>query len=279
MADIGGTSSRWALLDDGGEPDDGWSLPGFNAAVGDPAIFNRALNEQFRGRPEVLAADHLHIYGAGCGSPLRKERLASVLRGIWPEATIDVQSDLLGAARAMHGTEAGFILILGTGMNAGWYDGHDVLTPMPSLGYILGDEGSGAHIGKAVLRAALLGRFHPDILAAVFPDGITMDEVSSQVYRGIAPQVWLASLAGRLAAVADHAQAHELLIGCFDELATLLPRFFSARQLKEVKASGSIAAGYRSALKHALATRSMDLNDVQASPLPGLLSYHRKAGR
>jgi N-acetylglucosamine kinase-like BadF-type ATPase len=279
VADIGGTSSRWALLNDRAGTGESWALPGFNVAVGDPALFLQAIRERFGGHTEVLSVKQLHVYGAGCGSPQRQERMAEVLRGLWPSASIDVRSDLLGAARALHGEKAGFILILGTGMNAGWYDGGHVHTPMPSLGYILGDEGSGAHIGKRLLRAALLGELHTDLRSAVFPEGITMDEVSTHLYRGEGPQAWLASLAGRLAPVAGHPQARELLTGCFAELAMMLVRFFSADQLKDIKASGSIAAGYRSALQNALAARSITLSDVQGSPLPGLLHYHRQAAR
>jgi N-acetylglucosamine kinase-like BadF-type ATPase len=275
VADIGGTSSRWALLQGDAGPGEGWSLPGFNAAVGDPAVFRRAIVERFADRPEMLAATQLHVYGAGCGSALRQERMAAVLRGLWPLAGIDVQSDLLGAARALHGREAGCILILGTGMNAGWYDGHLVHTPMPSMGYILGDEGSGAHIGKALLRAALLGDLHPELMATVFPEGITMDEVSTHVYRGDSPQAWLAALAGKLANVAEHPQARELVSGCFGDLATLLVRFFPAERSARIKASGSIAAGHQAALKQALATRSIHLTDVEASPMMGLLRYHQ----
>lgn len=277
VADIGGTTSRWALLDHMGEPGGVWSLPGFNAAVGEPAVFQQALKEQFSGRSEVLAVKQLHVYAAGCGSAQRQERMASVLRPIWPLASMDVQSDLMGAARGLYGEEAGCILILGTGMNVGRYDGRQVHTPLPSLGYILGDEGSGAHIGKALLRAALLGQLRPDLMAVVFPDGITMDEVSAHVYRGGAAQAWLASLAGRVAAVPENAQARELLSGCFIELAALMSMFFSAEELMEIKACGSIAAGFQHWLKPALASRSIYLSDVRSSPLPGLLSYHGKA--
>ncbi len=279
VADIGGTSSRWALLDGDGEPGGGWALPGFNPAVGDPALFQRTLAEQFQGIAEVLAVKQLHVYGAGCGSPVRRQRMTAVLRSVWPSAVIDVQSDLLGAARALHDDSPGFALILGTGMNAGWYDGLQMHTPMPSLGYILGDEGSGANIGKVVLRSALLDQLHPDLMHVVFPNGITMDEVAEQVYRGKSPQAWLAALAGRMAPMAHHAQARELVSGCFEALATMLTRYFSRNELKDLKASGSIAAGYRSLLEQALAARSMKLSDVQASPLSGLLHYHRKAGR
>src|SRR5690606_20564764 len=103
---------------------------------------------------------------------------------LWPSARIVVDSDLVGAARGLCGTTPGLVLILGTGMNAGWYDGAALHQPMPSLGWILGDEGSGADIGRTLLRDAFYKRMPADVSQALFGDaGPDLDEVLREVHR------------------------------------------------------------------------------------------------
>jgi len=271
VADIGGTSSRWGVLSEGREARVLEGLPGFNPAVGEPEMFIRTVRE--RSLAESIIAEEVFVYGAGCGSPERAMRMAETLLTIWPEARVDVGSDLLGAAHGLLSDRTGLVLILGTGMNAGWYDGTVLHQPMPSLGYILGDEGSGADIGKRIVRDALHGRLPEDVLEAAFPDGADPAGVVKEVYRGAAPQAWLASFTGRIANV-PHPYVKELVLESFGRLARLLSAYFPQDQRAEVHATGSVAFGLREPLRTALAEEGMHLSDVQPSPMPGLMRYH-----
>lgn len=235
-------------------------------------MFIRAVRE--RSMAESVRAAEIFAYGAGCGSPERAMRMAETLLRIWPDARVDVASDLMGAAHGLLGDRTGLVLILGTGMNAGWYDGTVLHQPMPSLGYILGDEGSGADIGKRIVHDALHGRLPKDVMELAFPHGADVAEVVKQVYRGSAPQAWLASFTGRLVTGSAHPYVQEVLSERFGRLARLLGGYFTDDQRSKVYATGSVAFGLNEALRSALAEEGMRLTDVQPSPLPGLLRYH-----
>lgn len=274
IGDIGGSSSRWGVLGRGpGEILPG-SFPGFNPLTGDPG----PLQARLRGAWQVTGGEgpaEVFAYGAGCGSQVRAARMRQVLAEVWPEARIDVQTDLLGAARSVYGSKPGLVLILGTGMNAGHYDGGFMHTPMPSLGYILGDEGSGADIGKHLLRDALYGLVPTRISGALFPQGMDLGAVLSEVYRSTAAQAYVASFTAALAGHRHEHYVHDLVASRFFALARLLERFFAEDERREVKAVGAVAHGFRDLLQMALGREGMLLTAVERDPLPGLLAFHR----
>lgn len=216
-------------------------------------------------------------YGAGCGTKARADRLRTVLAEVWPQAQIRVETDLLGAARGLYGNDAGLVLILGTGMNAGYYDGSFLHLPMPSLGYILGDEGSGADIGKHLLRDALYGVLPGPLKERLFPNGLVLPEVLEATYRSPAPQAYLASFTALLADHIEDTYVHDLIASRFFALTRLLARCFSAQELHQVRASGSVAFGFRQLLTEALEHRGMQLTGVERDPMPGLVAYHAQA--
>lgn len=277
VADIGGTSSRWGVLRAGQEALVLDGLQGFNPAVGEPDAFVESVGERF-GKEGVDVGD-LFAYGAGCGSPERAMRMAETLLSIWPQARVDVASDLLGAAHGLLGDRSGLVLILGTGMNAGWYDGAKLHQPMPSLGYILGDEGSGADIGKHIVRDALHGRLPKEVMAVVFPDGADVPNVVKELYRGSSPQAWLAGFTGRLVPLLAHPYVQALVAERFRKLALLLRGYFNEGERAEVYATGSVAFGLIGPLRAALAEEGMRLSEVEPSPLPGLLRYRSALAR
>ncbi|MCB0756897.1 MAG: hypothetical protein KDC01_00445 [Flavobacteriales bacterium] len=272
IGDIGGSSSRWALLDGKATSPLPRTLPGFNPVTGDPL----ALQEALRGTVAVPDEGSLEViaYGAGCGTKVRAERLRAALAEVWPKARIEVESDLLGAARGLYGHDDGLVLVLGTGMNVGHYDGEFLHAPMPSLGYILGDEGSGADIGKHLLRDALYGLVPGHLQTALFSKGMDLGAVLESTYRMPGPQRYVASFTAPLAEHVHDTYVHDLVVSRFFALTRLLARFFSARELQQVRASGSVAFGFRELLRDALAQRGMHLTAVERDPLQGLMQYH-----
>ena len=277
VADIGGTTSRWGVLRDGQDPLVLDGLPGFNPVVGEPDVFVRAVRERFDA--EKVDVGDLFAYGAGCGTPERTRRMADTLLSIWPAARVDVASDLLGAAHGLLGARSGLVLILGTGMNAGYFDGTVLHQPMPSLGYILGDEGSGADIGKHFLHDALHGRVPDAVMRAIFPEGVDTAAVIERLYRGAGPQAWLASFTGKLALLGNEGYASALLERRFRALAELMARHFGAKKYMDLYATGSVACGCREILADVLSEAGFSLIDVQPSPLPGLLRYRSALAR
>lgn len=284
IGEIGGSASRWAVLQpDGGFttwPPKGERLPGFNPISGDGDRFAGEIRGWFTvHQPDALRAAGIHIYGAGCGSKERQERMSSAMRNIWPSARIAVTTDLHGAALGLCGTKEGLVLILGTGMNVGHFDGTRLFCPMPSLGYLLGDEGSGADIGRNLLQDAFHGRIPPSVHGSLFgPDGPVLSTVLEQVHRAPHPARELASYTALLAGHLDEPYVRELLLGRFHALAELIARYFPPDERRTVFATGSVAYGFRDLLSECLLDHGMTLTVVEPDPLPGLARYHQRQG-
>ncbi|MFZ1686465.1 MAG: hypothetical protein WAU70_03525 [Flavobacteriales bacterium] len=277
IADIGGSSSRWVLLSGSGDalPLIG-AWPGFNPAVNDPSTFVEVLKPALSEALAERKLNKLTVYGAGCGTEERKQRMRSTLSTMVAADEVIVETDLLGAARGLCGDAPGLVLILGTGMNAGWYDGKELQTPMPSLGWILGDEGSGADIGKRLLSDAVHGRMPGAVVQAVFGKNEVSAGEALQVLAGSSsPNSAVAAFAGKLTAVADDRYVAELLRDRFAALASLLHDNFGSHAPCAVAATGGIAKGFSGLLRTRLATSGFDLRHVEADPMDGLIAWHR----
>jgi glucosamine kinase len=283
IGEVGGSSSRWAVVNDAGArialPVQGRPVLGFNPLNGDRALFTSDLRDAMAAHaPDMVHAEHVVVYGAGCGAPGRRSAMAEVLNDLWPAASVEVETDLVGAARGMVGRESGLVLILGTGMNAGYHDGMHTHTPMPSLGWVLGDEGSGADIGRMMLQDAIHRRMPDDLRGMIFDDaGPHVDHVLEQVYRSPFPARALAAYTARLAQCLHEPYVRDLLRGRFHLFIDLLEQYFSHEQRRNVYATGSVAYGFREVLGECLLDRGMTLMAAEPDPLPGLLRYHDRS--
>lgn len=281
IAEIGGSSSRWALLGAGEEvtilPTPEGGLPGFNPLSGDAELFRAAMKEVLETHaPLFLQAGQLVVYAAGCGTPERQQVMRDTLAALWPQASIAVDSDLMAAGRGLYQGTPALVLILGTGMNAGHYDGRHLHRPMPSLGWILGDEGSGADIGRTLLQDAFYRRMPEAVRQELFgPDGPVLEDVLNTVYRAPFPARSVAAHAGRLRTLLHEPYVRDLLTARFHALADVLETFFTPEQRSTVLATGSVAWGFQEVLAECLLDRGMTLSVAARDPLPGLVRHHR----
>ncbi|HQV74520.1 MAG: hypothetical protein KBA60_03505 [Flavobacteriales bacterium] len=283
IGEIGGSSSRWAILSANGTvttwPSKGERLPGFNPISGNGEAFSHEIREFFKEHfPEALVAGEVHIYGAGCGNLERRANMHHAIRQIWEGAEINVASDLTAAALGLCEGGPGLVLILGTGMNAGYFDGTQLFTPMPSLGYLIGDEGSGADIGRHLVQDAFYGRVPRELHASLFGNGPDLGTLLPQVYGATHPARELAKYTGLLAGRHEEGYVRELILGRFSAMAELLTRFFTAEQRGSVFATGSVAYGFRELLAECLLDRGMALTSVVPDPLHGLVVHHQRPG-
>ena len=253
-------------------------MPGFNPVSGDAHLFATGIKDYFkRQAPSALSASQVVVYGAGCGSEQRRAIVEEAISSIWTGASVEVNTDLLGAARGLCAAESGLVLILGTGMNIGWYDGQRLHQPMPSLGYVLGDEGSGADIGRVLLQDAFYHRMPEHIRSMLFgPEGPSVERVIDEVYRSPFPSKALAARTGSLASVVNETYARELILSRFHALVEILKPFFPSDQRQHVHATGSVAWGFRELLASCLLDHGMELTAVERDPLQGLVRWHQQ---
>ena len=192
IADGGSTKIDWTVVS--GISQKAFRSPGINPVLWDIGKIEQMLQE---GLPHEILSDveSVYFYGAGCLGRSAEKMQEALMRVVAHDAEIEVESDLLGAARALFGNERGIACILGTGSNSALYDGKEIISNIHPLGYILGDEGSGASIGKHFLNALYKGRL-PESLRKDFETetGLTYDDVIDHVYRQPMANKFLASL-------------------------------------------------------------------------------------
>ncbi|MGL5318340.1 MAG: ATPase, partial [Bacteroidales bacterium] len=154
IADSGSTKTSWALVDQGGMVFE-YSTLGINPFFQTSEEIHEDINKNLYPKIKQITVDEIFFYGAGCALPEKKEIVASVLREFYPNAVVYVESDLLGAARSLCKNTPGIACILGTGSNSCFYNGESIVKNVSPLGYILGDEGSGAVLGKLFVADCL----------------------------------------------------------------------------------------------------------------------------
>jgi N-acetylglucosamine kinase-like BadF-type ATPase len=216
---------------------------------------------------------HIHFYGAGC-TPEKSVIVKEQLQALFLDADIDVQSDLLGAARSLCGKEQGIACILGTGSNSCLYDGEKIIANVSPLGYILGDEGSGAVLGKRLVGDCLKHQLPEHICQAFLNEtGLTPADIINKVYRQPQANRFLASLTPFLSAHREEPGIHTLLIDCFTE-------FFKRNVMQyayegiEVHFTGSISWYFQEEVKEAAESLGIRTGKFIKSPIHGLINYH-----
>ena len=214
----------------------------------------------------------IYFYGAGCLPP-KTESIIHVLQNNFPEADIAVDTDLLGAARALCKDNAGIACILGTGSNSCLYDGKQIIQNISPLGYILGDEGSGAYLGKRFISDCLKGQL-PEILRDGLQEkfNLTIPEILDKVYRQPQANRFLASFTPYIYEHRRMTQVHAFLLDCFGEFfrrnVLMYPQIFP------VSFVGSIAWYFHEELEESAHSFNIPLGIFIKNPIDELTRYH-----
>ena len=226
-------------------------------------------------RDKSTSLQAIHYYGTGCGTPQNCQMIKEVFQNHFPNAEIHVTHDLMAACHAVLGHEKGIACILGTGSNACVYDGEKLVDKAVSLGYLVGDEGSGMHIGKEVLRAYFYG-FMPEDLRRQFEAKyhLELKDFIQHLYHEAQPSKYLASFAEFAGEYKAHPYVQELVKGCFKAFVeAFILRFDECRSLK-VGFVGSVAYYFNDALEETLADCGLTLGKVLKAPAEGLVRYY-----
>lgn len=192
IADSGSTKTEWVCFDE--TKTFHFNTIGFNPYFVDEAIIVSELQNNFPGEISLESVSDVYFYGSGCGKQKAKDLISNVLQRIFVKATIIVETDLVGAAIACYGDKSGIIAILGTGMSVGFWNGKTLEMPIPSLGFILGDEGSGADLGKRFISAMYKKQLPIEIEQKFIETySLSVTDVIERVYKQPRPNAFLAS--------------------------------------------------------------------------------------
>lgn len=224
----------------------------------------------------IIPADvrFIYYYGAGCATPSICMEMSSILQTCFPNAKIEVESDMLGAARALCGHNEGIACILGTGSNSCLFNGTDIADQTPSLGYILGDEGSSTALGRRLLSDCLKRQL-PERLAQEFMERyhLTQNIIIENVYRQPMANRYMASFAPFLHEKREVSQIHQILVSCFREFLQRNVMNYH-RSWLPINFVGSLAVSFSSELTEAAESLGMSIGAVLRSPMERLIAYH-----
>lgn len=269
IADSGSTKTHWCSVDGGVVRE--LVTQGLNPRLTD----DHTLLTVFRHAGEQLGSpDALFFYGAGCGSQEMQQRMASQLSVVFAQAMCHCEGDLLGACRALCGDAAGMVGILGTGSNLCYYNGAVISRQRTSTGYILGDEGSGNHIGRRLLKDYLEERM-PTHLQTMFHDsyGMTHSQLLDRLYSQPYPNRFLASLASFAAQHQADPYIATLLHGCFGSFFNQLDYFEEFRTMP-LNLVGGIVRTFLPAIRQAAESHRVTLGTLLPDPMQALVQYH-----
>jgi N-acetylglucosamine kinase-like BadF-type ATPase len=273
IADSGSTKTDWKSTDGTGNTAQ-VKTGGINPQYMDPDDIMHEVREAASGlSPSRISA--VYFYGAGCSSVEKKEMVAKAIAGYFTEAAIEVNGDLFGAARATCFFQPGIACILGTGSGSCVFDGEKIIRSIPSLGFILGDEGSGAYLGKQLVRDFLREEMPPDMITLIRDKlGITKEVILENVNRKPMPSRYLAGFSKFIHEHVNHTYVETLVYHSFEDFIAHYIIPYRESQEYPVHFVGSIARGFRSILNAVLESRNLVLGKVEEAPINGLIEYH-----
>ena len=275
IVDSGSTKADWEIVHPDGKREL-ISTMGFNPFFHNADRVESELKKDFVQKVDCAKVKEVYFYGAGCSDAMRCNIIKEGLVRIFTHAKIEVEHDLLASARATCGIQPGIACIIGTGSNTCLYDGKIIKDNITNLGYLLGDEGSGSHLGKLLIRAYFYRELPADIkvaFEAAYPEG--KREILNKIY-GDGPNVYLASFAKFVSEFKEHFYIQKLVSQAFQQLIERHILKYEGCHSIPIHFVGSIAFHFQDILKMTLEEHDLTLGVVIKKPIDNLVAYHLK---
>ena len=275
IADSGSTKTDWCVVENG-QPIQQISTKGINPFFQSEEEISNEIATALLPQLKTSELDAVYFYGAGCGFP---DKIAMVHRAITKHLQIkrevEVNTDMLAVAHGLCQHEAGIACIMGTGSNSCYYDGKQIVSNVSPLGFILGDEGSGAVLGKLLVGDILKNQMTPELKEKFLKQfGLTPADIIDHVYRKPFPNRFLASLSPFLAQNIDEPCIHALVLGSFKSFLKRNVMQYENFRNSKVHFIGSVAFYYKTILAEAAQEMNIQLGTIIKSPMEGLIKYH-----
>ncbi|MEI6189329.1 MAG: BadF/BadG/BcrA/BcrD ATPase family protein [Chitinophagia bacterium] len=274
IADSGATKCQWTIVQKNKRQS--VSTMGISPYFLSTENIAALLEKAFSKKVKTDKINAIYFYGTGLSNPDNVKSLKKALRLVFKNAKFDIQTDLVAAARATCQTEKGIACILGTGSNTGYYNGKKIVKNSPGLGYVLGDEGSGAYLGKKVLQYFLYQTFDEELMIC-FSKKYNLDrsQILNKIYREPLPNRYLASFAVFLSEHRGHYMIENIIEdGLNDFFYTHLNKL-NESWLYPIHFTGSVAYAFRDVIKQLALVYEMELGKITKSPMEGLVAYHK----
>lgn len=273
IADSGSTKTQWCLLT--GNKKKMISTQGISPYFLNDESLGKILAEELLPKTGNLEVNEIFYYGTGCSNIANIALIKKGLKKLYPKAKLNVDHDLMGAAKALCGNEKGIACILGTGSNSCYYNGKKVVKNSPGLGFILGDEGSGTYLGKKVLQYYLYNTFDADLMdkfKAKYPE--TNGEILDNVYKNALPNRYLAGFVTFLIENRGHFMVENIIEDSLNDF--FFNHIYKYREswTHPINFVGSVAYGFKDILAEMCKDYELKLGKVIKSPMEGLIKHH-----
>jgi len=273
IADSGSTKCEWTLVN--GKKKKTVFTMGISPYFLNEIQIKDLVEKEVKPAVRSESIDAIYYYGTGCKSAANRAMIRKAIRKVFPDTEVMVDHDLMGAARALCGDGKGIACILGTGSNSCYFNGKKIIKNSPGLGYVLGDEGSGAYLGKKVVQYYLYNTFD-DELKFRFEDTFkTSDvEILDNVYKQPLPNRYLASYTMFLAENRGHFMVENIIEdGLNDFFFQHICKYRESWSLP-INFVGGVASGFKDVIKDLCSSYELELGKILKNPMEGLIKYH-----
>ncbi len=274
IADSGATKAEWCLITDGEKKT--VLTPGLSPYFLTTDAIADLIRQELLPSVNGVEPEAVFFYGTGCANPENAKSVKKALRSVFPNTNIEVSTDLMAAARSVCGREKGIACILGTGSNSCYYNGKTIAKNSPGIGYVLGDEGSGAYLGKKVIQYYLYNTFDEDLRALFDAKFVTTPvEILDNVYKKALPNRYLAGFAMFLAENRGHYMIENIIEDGLNDFFFQHLNKYNEVWKYPVHFVGSVADGFKDVLQSLCASYEFELGTVLKTPMQGLAKYHQ----
>lgn len=272
IADSGATKTEWC----------------YNTSGEFETVFTEGLNPYYHTTESIASVvkngllpeldsevDEVFFYGAGCDSDEKDAVVQTALDDCFPDAKVNVYHDLLGAARACFLREAGIACILGTGSNSCLYDGTKIVEHIPSLAFILGDEGSAGYFGKKLINKYFRFEIPEDLKKDLEANyNMSLDHITEGLYDGAQKSRFIASYGSFLGDHADHPFIKDILYEGFENFISRIVMNYTNAADYEVRFIGSVAFAHQKLIKEILQKHGLKSGLFVKNPMERLVTFH-----
>lgn len=277
IADSGSTKTDWRLYNPNNNEVSGYSSKGLN-----PYFVNS--NDVFQVLNEVFSLDQLqqisavYFYGSGCSSTDSKKTIINAFTKATPNAYLEVNHDLMAAARALFGKQDGIACILGTGSNAAYYNGNEIEESAVSFGYIMGDEGSGNHLGRLLLKSIFSKKAPQDLRDLFYHEFPKLDlpALLNQIYHQAFPNRYLAGFSPFIYRNKKHPFIQDILKQSFHQFYKEFVEGLPCYKECSIGFQGSIAHYYKAEISSVFISKSLKTDVFIDKPIDRLLEFHKQ---
>ena len=274
IADSGSTKTEWCLLNKNRKKR--VNTQGLSPYFLSGNQMKEILRKELTPKIKNTVPDEIFFYGTGCSNPANVKIVKDALKSAFPGSRVLVDHDLMGAAKSLCGNQKGIACILGTGSNSCFYNGKKIVKNSPGLGYVLGDEGSGAYLGKKVIQYFLYNTFDPELMDRFHAKFNTnVNEILDAVYKQPLPNRYMAGFTSFLAENRGHYMIENIIEDGFNDFFFNHVYKYRESWTMPINFVGSVAYGFKDVLAEMCHTYELQLGKVLKDPMDGLIQFHQ----